>query len=56
MGKIQTIEKHLNENPKIRETPKNTATHKMSIPDINEIFSRKDELFLKMQEFLNNVN
>lgn len=56
MGKIQTIKNHLNENPEIRETPKNTATHKMSISDIDKIFSRKDELFLKMQEFLSNVN
>lgn len=56
MGKIQTIENHLNENPKIRETSKKTSIHKISISDIDEIFSRKDELFLKMQEFLNNVN
>lgn len=35
---------------------RNAVTHKMTVPDMNEIFSRKDVLFAKMQEFFDALN
>lgn len=49
-------DKYIKRNTKSAKALRNAVTHEMTIQDLNEIYSRRNELSLKMKEFSEKLN